>query len=635
MRYSGVWMTSPDDFFDDRIFDDPAVETSRGGAAGVIDLRIIATADLHGHMRSFDYRRRTRSTTFGLERAAVLIEEMRAERPGSVLLDGGDFLHGSALSEYRGSEIHPSVAGMNALDFDAAALGNHELDRGWEPFEETMAAARFPCLCANLLFRRGGRWHRPLPSWQIVERRVTCSLGHPRDLRIGLIGLIQPSAIDGMAPVRDGILRAEPMHGHGLVARRALDAAGADVVVAICHDGHEDETGALAALASGGVADAFVLGHSHRVFPPARGGRAVAATGRIRGVPAVQPGFNGGHVGIIDLGLSVGPRRRVLSRSARSISVGRTGSDTSSAPRSIRRVTRAAHRAALQRLGRPVGETSVALHTHLTALGRCPVVTLIGRAMVRAARNALAPGSLDGRPVVAMVSAPGQGGFAGPSDVIDIAPGALLRKDFDRLCPYDDAVSVVHTTAAELRWWLERSMSRYRMVRPGQIVDLVDPGFPPSDFDLPHGVQFTLDLSRPAVFHRAGRQLSFGPGRVADLRIDGVALAPGTPLLVATSSYRARGGGRMSLGAGRLVCEAARMRAAVIDELAAGAIARKVPQFRFRPVRHAVGVVRSGPGAWRYLSGLDLVAHCLRDGQDGFQRISVDLGALENAGFGS
>ena len=103
-----------------------------------VGLRILATTDLHMNILPYDYVADAPSPRQGFAHTARLIHQARAEAANTLLLDNGDFLHGSpvgdVLAQTNGAdpirEIHPIVAAMRALDYDAVTLGNHDFDHG-------------------------------------------------------------------------------------------------------------------------------------------------------------------------------------------------------------------------------------------------------------------------------------------------------------------------------------------------------------------------------------------------------------------------------------------------------------------------------------------------------------------------
>ena len=120
-------------------------------------LRIMETTDLHVHVYPYDYYADKAVDTVGLARTAALIEGVRAEATNALLLDNGDFLQGNPMGDWvayeRGmaeGQIHPVIAAMNALGFDASTLGNHEFNYGLPFLMTSVAGADFPIVSANV-----------------------------------------------------------------------------------------------------------------------------------------------------------------------------------------------------------------------------------------------------------------------------------------------------------------------------------------------------------------------------------------------------------------------------------------------------------------------------------------------------
>src|SRR5260370_26600125 len=91
---------------------------------------IVATTDVHGHVLGWDYVKGQEGPG-GLSRAATIVETLRAQYPGQVVLvDAGDLLQGTLLATYYGRE-HPQrprhiVVAFDALHHDAAPPGHHD-----------------------------------------------------------------------------------------------------------------------------------------------------------------------------------------------------------------------------------------------------------------------------------------------------------------------------------------------------------------------------------------------------------------------------------------------------------------------------------------------------------------------------
>src|SRR3977135_249166 len=141
--------------------------------SSTIDLVVAATTDVHGRLRGWNYESNRPDSLRGLARAATIVDSVRRSSPGRViLLDAGDLLQGNSLT-YVAARIapanapHPVVAAMNAMHYDAAAVGNHEFNYGLPFLERTIKQATFPFLAANA-YHPDGR--QAFPSWVMVDR---------------------------------------------------------------------------------------------------------------------------------------------------------------------------------------------------------------------------------------------------------------------------------------------------------------------------------------------------------------------------------------------------------------------------------------------------------------------------------
>src|SRR5436853_3438256 len=88
-----------------------------------LDLTLLHTNDVHGHMLPFDYG--DQSNVGGAARRASLVDRIRRETHHPVLLvDSGDTItRGPLWTEFEGKL---DIDVMNAVGYDLAAIGNNE-----------------------------------------------------------------------------------------------------------------------------------------------------------------------------------------------------------------------------------------------------------------------------------------------------------------------------------------------------------------------------------------------------------------------------------------------------------------------------------------------------------------------------
>ncbi len=539
-------------------------------------LRLLATTDLHGHLLPWDYDRDAPAPALGLAGLAPLIRTLRAEAlnrgDACLLVDNGDLLQGTALAEALATRAargrpHPILAALDALNYDAMALGNHDFNFGLPALTRMLRSAGFPVLCANLTATAP---HPGFAPSVLLHRSL-----RGRPLRIGLVGLAPPQTLVWDRALLAGQLTAAGIVEAGRAEAGRLRAAGAHLVVALAHTGigradapATAEDAALALAASGAV-DAIVAGHSHARLPgPAATAGAApegidAAGGRLAGIPFVMAGTAGSDLGLIDIALlPVEAGEAEAAGAARGQSDGwetggETGSETGSeigggwriagaecrlilnsrqADAAIAAIAGPAHRAVRRATGRVVGHASHRLHTHLALVAPSPALAFVAAAQRRFAAARLGSGT----PPILAAAAPyrsGHGAGGGdPAAYTDIAPGPLNGRHLNELSPFPNRLCAVSCTGADLRRWLDIAAGLYLCPDPGAALSpLLDPGFPGYNFDHLLGLDYVIDIDRP----------SGAPGfpRIAALTHCGAPVADTDNFIVAATGYRVSGGG--------------------------------------------------------------------------------------------
>ena len=235
-----------------------------------VALTILATTDVHGNVWPYDYLQ-GQDAERGLAKVSAYVRQVRARQPNTLLVDCGDTFQGTPLAylaaEKHAEEPNPVVAAMNAMGYDAMAIGNHEWNFGLHTLWRLKEEAQFPILGANV----ASTYHDRLRDFKpYVIRRVG-------GVRVALLGLVTPS-IPRWDP---------PEHRVGYEFRDSVEVASklvpqlrrkADVIVVLIHSGlgRDPETGApvenvypeenhvwdLAEQVPG--IDVIFFGHSHR-----------------------------------------------------------------------------------------------------------------------------------------------------------------------------------------------------------------------------------------------------------------------------------------------------------------------------------------------------------------------------------
>ncbi|WP_349370936.1 bifunctional 2',3'-cyclic-nucleotide 2'-phosphodiesterase/3'-nucleotidase [Salinarimonas sp.] len=528
-------------------------------------LRLIATSDLHAHAQPYDYIHDRPDPRHGLAAAAAEIARARAEAEAAgaavLVCDNGDLLQGAALGDLIGGEglaegeTHPMIAALAALGCDAATPGNHEFNYGLPFVEAAYGAAPFPVVCANVARADGTPLFAP---FVVIERALP---GEAAPLRIGITGCLPPQiALWDKALIADKLVVRDMVDALAETVP-ALRAAGAEVVVVLCHSGIQggrreggEENAAVFVAQIPGI-DAMVTGHLHRVFP---GGTEFAdipgvdiEAGTLHGVPAPMPGFHGSHVAIVDLDLArADDRWRVVRGESAVRPVPPLPEPAPEAARPVLAATAGAHARTLAHARKPVGETLAPIDTYFTVLGDDGDLALLAAAQEAFVRARIAGTALADLPLLSAAAPFLAGGRGGPEAYTDVPAGPLAMRDLAALYPYPNAVCAVRMTGADIVAWLERAAGLFARIDPAERGPQIlrDRLFPSYHFDMIRGLGYVIDPTRPSRFDRDGGLADPTARRVRDIVFEGRPLRDDDVFLVATNTYRAGGGGRFCGG---------------------------------------------------------------------------------------
>lgn len=404
-----------------------------------VRLTVLATADFHGALESSHQEPESGRLLGGApELAATIARERARNAEGTVLVDAGDILHGTALSNL--TEGRTSIDFYNLLTPDASVAGNHEFDWGVEALRRRMEEASFPILLANVQERATGEapdWAR---SHRIVERR---------GVRIALVGVTTESLPEETLAQHVADYRfTDPI----AAARAVIDElvpSRADLAVVVCHCGLSDgdifgtEIKELAAALP--QAAAIVAGHTHERHAL-----------RISGVPVIQPGAAGRYLGRVDL-LVDRRSKRVTSAEAEIVPVYADAVEPD--PEAVRRL--AGYRAEVESiLAEEIGTAAVTLDQdpdEECRLGNLLTDTIRERFGVDMAfQNALG------------VRAP-------------IAAGTVRFSDVYRALPFDNTVVLMELSGAQIERMLSEADAASRTLYASGLRYALDPSRPPGE----------------------------------------------------------------------------------------------------------------------------------------------------------
>ena len=536
-----------------------ATEDTKPVEGQTVDVRILATTDLHTNLVNYDYYQDKPVETLGLAKTAVLIEKAKKENPNVLLVDNGDTIQGTPLGTYKAivdpvekGEQHPMYAALQALGFEAGTLGNHEFNYGLDYLNRVIETAGMPLVNANVLDPATGKFiYQP---YKIIEKTFTDTQGRLTTVKIGVTGIVPPQILnwdkanlEGKVVVRDSVEAIRDIIPE-------MRKAGADITLVLSHSGigddkyekgEENEGYQIASLP--GV-DAVVTGHSHAEFPSGNGTGFYekypgvdGVNGKINGTPVTMAGKYGDHLGVIDLKLNYTDGKWKVTDSKGSIRKVDTKSNV--ADKRVIDIAKESHEGTINYVRQQVGTTTAPITSYFALVKDDPSVQIVNNAQLWYAKQELA-GTPEANLPILSAAAPFKAGTRGDATAYtDIPAGAIAIKNVADLYLYDNVTAILKVNGAQLKEWLEMSAGQFNTIDPNnsQPQNLVNTNYRTYNFDVIDGVTYEFDITQPNKYDREGKLANPNASRVRNLKYQGKEIDPNQEFIVVTNNYRSNG----------------------------------------------------------------------------------------------
>lgn len=509
-----------------------------GADAQTADLVIMATTDVHGTIYPWDYYKNA-PAEYGLAKVATLVKDIRAKYPNALLFDNGDLIQGTPLDYYyarvepvSGDQVHPIIAVMNYMGYNAATIGNHEFNYGIPFLEQVIKGAKFPYLLAN-----ANKWGTNEPyftPYTILE----VSVGSDK-VKVGVIGFAPPGINIWDRANLEGKIQSADIVETAKKYIPEMKAKGAQVIVALAHTGisgtssYDEKTTGLgtenaAKLLAENVPgiDVVIAGHSHVEIPG-----KVLANPLVGNTLILQPGYWANNLAVATLTLQKsGDGWTVTARTGKLLPTKGVTPD-----QGVLDLAKEAHDKTVAYVNKSLGQTLTPINTYSARLADTAAMQLINEVQRERVKEALKGTEYENLPVLS-AAAPFKAGRNGPTDFTDIPPGDVSMAGVSALYIYDNTLVAIKINGKQLKAWLEHAAENFNQVtKPDSGTQpIINSKFPAYNFDQIDGVNYVIDITKPV-----GQ-------RIVELTYEGQPVTDEQEFILASNNYRVGGGGNFA-----------------------------------------------------------------------------------------
>lgn len=127
-----------------------------------VRISLIETTDVHGNYFPYDFIN-AEAGQGSMARISSYVNRQRKEqgKDAVVLLDNGDILQGQPSAYYYNymdtQSEHLCASILNYMHYDAATVGNHDVETGHAVYDRWVSQCKFPMLGANVIQTSTGK----------------------------------------------------------------------------------------------------------------------------------------------------------------------------------------------------------------------------------------------------------------------------------------------------------------------------------------------------------------------------------------------------------------------------------------------------------------------------------------------
>ena len=198
-----------------------------------ITIKIVETSDVHGSFFPYDFITR-KPKSGSMARVNTFVEDLRKKegKENVYLLDNGDILQGQPISYYYNyvapEKTNIAASVLNYMGYDAATVGNHDIETGHSVYDKWFKELRFPILGANIINTRTNKPY--ILPYTVIKKK--------NGLKVCVIGMLTPAIPNWLKETIWSGLRFDEMVS---CAKRTMEEVkkkeNPDVIVGLFHSG--------------------------------------------------------------------------------------------------------------------------------------------------------------------------------------------------------------------------------------------------------------------------------------------------------------------------------------------------------------------------------------------------------------
>ena len=468
-----------------------------------VTISIAATSDMHGRIYPWEYAIDAPTNNTGFALTDTVVKQIKAQYPDTLLIDIGDSMQDNSSELFNDMDTHPMIQAMNILNYDVWVPGNHEFNFGLNFLERNFLNFNGRVICSNIKYADSGKsFVLPYQIYNIDG------------VRVAVIGATAPHIMQWEASAPEHYQNLDFTDPIEALKETVKDLEGkCDIRVAAVHisrNGEYDQegkTGAFQIAKAVPELDVIIAGHEHATY-----------CDQIDGTWVLEPGKYGSHVAFTKFDMKKeGGAWKVAAVSAENIPTKNLQASQELLDK-FKWVDEKSKANANEVVGKvtanflPEGVDFITGQDKVTTMPRAQIEDSALMDLINTVQKFYAKAEISTAALFNFDQ--------------NLKAGDFKRKDVAFIYKYDNTLMGVNITGENLLKYMEWTVSYYQTTKDGDVTIAFDPNFRAYNYDMLDGINYDIDLSKPAG------------SRISNATINGKPVDPKATYKMAVNNYR-------------------------------------------------------------------------------------------------